>query len=122
MTRRERQRFVKEAQALLLSLGAVQQGDDFILQTKAGRLTLHPAEDRLDGLGTVFTRFDDPQAARKLVDCNRFSGKWNQNYFHDWTTETAIYDLGYQLSKVLIPADANVGAKDEGGGTVTQRI
>ena len=32
MKKRERQRFVKEAQALLLSLGAVQNGDDFGVQ------------------------------------------------------------------------------------------
>ena len=42
MRKPERQRFVKEATALLLSLGAVQQGDDFVLQTKVGHLTLHP--------------------------------------------------------------------------------
>ena len=49
--------------------------------------------------------FDDPQAARKLVNCNRFCGKWNQYYLFDWTVETALYDLKYQLSKVLAPAD-----------------
>ena len=113
MRKRERQRFVKEASALLLSLGAIKQGEDFVLQTKAGRLTLHPEEDRLDGLGTVYAVFDDPKAARQLVDCNRFCGKWNQHYFRDWTVETAIYDLGYQLKKVL--ASAIIGTGGENG-------
>ena len=108
MTKRERQRFVREATALLLSLGAVQQGEDFILQTKAGRLTLHPeAEKRREWLGTVYAVFDDPQAARQLVGCNRYCGKWNHHYLNDWTVETAIYDLAYQLKKVLVPADTD---------------
>jgi hypothetical protein len=107
MKKKERQRFVKEATALLLSLGAVPQGDGFILQTKAGRLLLHlEAADRPEWLGTVYAVFDDPKTARQLVDCNRFCGKWNQHYFHDWTVETALYDLKYQLGKVLLPAEA----------------
>lgn len=108
MKKRERLRFVKEAKALLLSLGAVQKGDDFVLNTKAGRLTLHPEEEkRADWLGTVYAVFDDPMAARQLVDCNKFCGKWNQHYFYDWTVETAIYDLNYQLTKVLAPVDTS---------------
>ena len=54
------------------------------LQTKAGRLCLHVDADQLDGLGTLFTCFDDPQAARQFVDCNRFSGKWNFHFFDGW--------------------------------------
>jgi hypothetical protein len=112
MRKQERQRFVKEAKALLLSLGAIQQGDDFVLQTKVGRLALHPeAADRPEWLGTVYAVFDDPQAARQLVDCNRFCGKWNQHYFHDWTVEAAIFDLAYQLSKVLAAADTSIGGE-----------
>jgi hypothetical protein len=110
MRKRERQRFVKEAKALLLSLGADPKGDDFVLQTKAGTLTLHATENRLDGVGTVFTRFDDPKAARQFVDCNPFSGKWNHHYFDGWTVESALSDLKYQLGKVLLVADATIGA------------
>jgi hypothetical protein len=51
--------------------------------------------------GTVFTCFDDPAAARQLVDCNRFSGKWNHHYFDGWDTKTALADLSIQLEKVL---------------------
>jgi hypothetical protein len=100
----ERQRFVKKVVELLLSLGAKQDGGEayrFTLQTKAGGLRLHPDPDQLDGLGTVFTCFDDPQAARQLVDCNRFSGKWNHHYFDGWDTDTALADLSISLGKVL---------------------
>jgi hypothetical protein len=101
MTKKQRQIFLAKAKALLLDLGAEQEEDRFTLQTKAGRLTLHPDENDTIGLGTVFTRFDDPQAARQLVDCNRFSGKWNFHYFDGWTAETAIDDLSDQLRTVL---------------------
>ena len=101
MTKKQRQLFLSKVTALLLSLGAEQNGDNFTLQTKAGRLTLHPSKNETIGLGTVFTRFNDPQAARQLVDCNRFSGKWNQHYFDAWTVETAVEDLTFQLDKVL---------------------
>ena len=104
MQKKERQRFVKQAVQLLLSLGAKQDGSEtyrFTLQTKAGVLRLHPDENRTSGPGTVFTRFDDPQAARQIVDCNKFSGKWNHHYFDPWDVETAIADLSYWLSKVI---------------------
>ena len=103
MRKKERQRFVKQAVQLLLSLGAKQDGSEayrFTLQTKAGCLHLHPDENRTGGPGTLFTRFDDPQAARQLVDCNQFSGKWNHHYFDGWDVDTAIADLTYWLNKV----------------------
>jgi hypothetical protein len=96
----QRQLFLAKAKALLLHLGAVQQRDDFILQTRVGPLRLHPSDDESEEVGTVFSRFDDPQAARQLVDCNRFSGKWNHHYFNGWTVETAIADLSAQLRRV----------------------
>ena len=101
MTKKQRQVFLAKAKELLLSLGASQKGDDFTLQTKVGALTIHPDSNDTIGLGTVFTRFDDPQAARQLVDCNRFNGKWNHHYFDGWTVETAIDDLSSRLKKVL---------------------
>jgi hypothetical protein len=99
--KKQRELFVSKVNALLLSLGAQQQGDEFIVQTKVGKLTLHPTENRAEGLGTVFTRFDDEKAARQLVDCNPFSGKWNFHFFGGWTVETAIENLSTQLQKVL---------------------
>lgn len=104
MTKKERQRFVQKAVELLLSLGAKEiEGKlyRFSLQTKAGCLNLTPEENQSIGLGTLFTRFDDPTAARKLVDCNRYSGKWNHHYFDGWDAETAVADLKFWLGKVI---------------------
>jgi hypothetical protein len=64
------------------------------------RLTLHPSTDTI-GLGTVFARFDDPEIARQMVDCNRFSGKRNFHFVDGWTVEAAIYDLLTRLRMVM---------------------
>jgi hypothetical protein len=109
MTKTQRQQFLKKVTQLLLSLGAKQDGSEayrFTLQTKAGLLRLHPDENQTIGLGTLFTRFDDPEAARQIVDCNQFSGKWNFHYFDGWDVDTAITDLSYWLGKV-IPSPTN---------------
>ena len=103
--KKQRQLFVAQATKLLLELGAKQDGGEtyrFTLQTKAGRLRLHPDADQNDGPGTVFTCFDNPQAARQFVDCNQFSGKWNFHYFDGWTVETAIRDFSARLRLVLV--------------------
>jgi len=102
--KKQRRLFLAQATKLLLDLGAQRDGGEtyeFTLPTKAGLLRLHPEEDRLDGLGTVFACFDDLQAAQKLVNCNRFSGKWNHHYFEGWAAEVAIDDLSAQLRTVL---------------------
>ena len=101
MTKKQRQLFLAKTRELLLGLGATQNGDDFILQTKAGKLTLFPTPNETIGLGTVFTRFDDLKAALQFVPCNRFSGKWNHHFFDGWTVETAIQELDFQLRKVI---------------------
>lgn len=104
MAKKQRQQFLKKVTQLLLSLGAKQDGSEayrFTLQTKVGCLHLHPDENQTTGLGTLFTRFDDPQAARQIVDCNQFSGKWNHHYFDPWDVDTAIADLTYSLGKVI---------------------
>ena len=99
--KKQRELFLAKVKELLLSLGAQQEDDHFILQTKVGKLTLYLSENRTEGLGTVFTRFDDEKAARQLVDCNPFSGKWNHHYFDGWTVETAVENLSFWLGKVL---------------------
>ncbi len=103
MRKKERLRFVKGVRKLLLSLGAEEHDDDhFILQTKAGKLTLHPVENMgIEGPGTVFGRFDNPKAARQFVDCNPFSGKWNHHYFGGTTVDAALADLAYHLRWIL---------------------
>jgi len=102
MTKKQRERFLAKVRELLLSLGATQNGDEFILQTKAGELWLFPTSDSIKGLGTVFTRFADPDAAHQLVECNPSSGKWNHFFFEkQQTAESAIEELEFQLRKVI---------------------
>lgn len=103
MRKKDRERFVKEATQLLLSLGAKEEegsGYPLTLQTKAGLLRLQVTENTTSGPGTVFTRFDNPKAARELVDCNEFSGKWN-HYFFEGTVEYAIESLSFWLKQVM---------------------
>ena len=104
-TKKQRNIFLAQAVKLLLDLGAQQDGGEtlyrFTLQTKAGRLRLHPDADQHEGPGTVYTCFDDVEAARQFVDCNRFSGKWNHHYFDGWTVETALAEFSARLRLVL---------------------
>jgi len=99
--KKQRQQFITRVAAMLIGLGAESLDYEFVLQTKVGRLKLHPTENMAEGLGTVFTRFDDPQAARQLVGCNPHSGKWNFHFFSGWTVEAAIREIAVQLNKVL---------------------
>jgi hypothetical protein len=99
--KKQRQQFIVRVTAMLLDLGAEPLDYEFVLQTKAGRLKLHPTENHAEGLGTVFTRFDNPEVARQLVNCNPFSGKWNFHFFDGWTVDAAIQELAFQLNKVL---------------------
>lgn len=99
--KKTRQQFITKVTALLLDLGAQQTDYDFLLHTKAGLLRIYPADNMAVGLGTVFTRFDDPQAAGKLVGCNRYSGKWNHHFFDGWSMESALNELDYQLRRIL---------------------
>ena len=115
MKARTRKIFLAKARKLLLDLGAKQEGNEFILQTRAGRLKLHPSEYEGEEVGTVFGRFDDPTAARQVVDCNRFSGKWNHHYFDGWSVEAAIDDLAWQLRKLF--ADTDSTTREEGHDT-----
>lgn len=103
MRKQERERFVKLATQLLLDLGAEQSercGYEFTIRTKVGLLNLLVTENTTTGPGTIFTRFDDPEAARELVDCNEHSGKWNHHYFSE-TVEQAIENLSFWLKKVV---------------------
>ena len=99
--RRLAKQFIAKVTALLLDLGAEPRDFDFLLTTKAGPLRIYPAENLAVGLGSVFARFDDPQAAGQFVACNPFSGKWNHHFFDGWSVESAIMELAFQLRKVL---------------------
>ena len=99
--KKQRHQFIAKVAALLLDLGAEPRDYEFTLNTKAGLLKIHPTENSVEGLGTVFTRFDDPKAARELVGCNPYSGKWNFHFFAGWSVDAALENLAFQLRRVL---------------------
>ena len=99
--KKQRQLFLAKVAALLLDLGATPSDYDFALPTRVGLLKLHPSENMTEGLGTVFTRFDDPKAATELVPSNPYSGKWNFHFFNGWSVESALEEFTLQLAKVL---------------------
>lgn len=91
---------------------------NYVFQTKVGELVLHPdvpfrlvPKQRLTYYLTLFGRFDKEKEAKKLVDCNPFSGKWNFHYGEVENTKDAemdkplidntIFDIVRQIKKVL---------------------
>jgi hypothetical protein len=103
MRKRDRERFVRLANKLIESLGGrhLDRHDEWELETRFGRLLLHVVENRIEGPGTVFTRFDNAKAAHPHTGCNPHSGKWNHHFFDGWSVDAALTDLEYQLKKVL---------------------
>ena len=93
-----RQQFLTKVVTMLLNLGAKPGDFDFALQTKVGLLRIYPTENHVEGLGTVFSRFDNPKAARELVGCHP-SGRWN--FYCFGSVEEALEELAFQLAKVL---------------------
>ncbi len=98
MRKRDRERWAKQATALLVRLGAQWVDHHYLLamETRAGllRLIVEQHDGRKPGgPGTVYARFEDPKRATEYVVCNPFSGKWNHHYFDGWTVEASIDHL-----------------------------
>ena len=108
MRKRDRERFVKRCNEVIASLGGTRSDGiyQWELATRYGSLGLSVSENRFEGPGTVFTRFDDPKAARRHTNCNPHSGKWNHHYFDGWTVETALADFEYRVRSVLPAPDS----------------
>lgn len=107
MKTKDAERFDRKAKELIVSYGGVlfdERLGRYELETSFGRLELvvrdNWAKRGKNGPGTVFTRFDDPDAAKRVVDCNPHSGKWNHHYFNGWTVEGALTDLKRSLDIV----------------------
>ncbi len=109
MQSQERLRFVRQANELIESLGAIGEDDYWFLETKCGRLRLHVYDNSTTGPGTVFTCFDEPGRAKEHVECNPHSGKWNHHYFDLWEVDHALVDIEYQIKKVLDWVDQRPG-------------
>ena len=90
-----------------------------IVKTKAGELRIH---FDLRMFGTIFCRFQDPQAACKVLHgteksypgrgqrLNPYSGKWNF-HFGDVKAEHAFSEFESEFNKVRIRADQNHGGR-----------
>ena len=110
MKKSERQRFRRLARDLLMRLGATRDNDptwpEYVLDTRAGPLRLHIDDfehKHAKGPGTVFARFDNPNRAMLLVQCNPYSGKWNFHFFSEKAdaVDAAIRQVEGMLSLVL---------------------
>ena len=84
---------LEAARQHVIDKGATPTADDYILETKFGKLFISFDED------TIFTRFDEPQRAVHAIgarNMNPHNGKWN----HHWTHNTA--DAGLDYFKAMI--------------------
>lgn len=98
MRKQERERFGIAANNLIEQFGAEENTDsssyDWWWVTRFGVLvlTVNIAERHGRGLGSVMTRFEEPQQAIEM-GCNPVSGKWNHYYFEGVTIEQALENL-----------------------------
>jgi hypothetical protein len=82
----KRQKFIKLVSKGLEELGAEKLEETYYpsvrykLQTRVGRLDITMPVDEDSRVLTVFSRFDEPDRAKEITDCNIYSGKWNFHY------------------------------------------
>ena len=102
MDKKSRKKFIKTVTNYLLELGAVEE--DFLaytlsLDTQLGKLHvfIDPAGAR-ERVSSIFTRFDDHERAKKVVDCNPYSGKWN---FHEYSSTDVFEVFKTSLERIL---------------------
>ena len=115
---KRRELFTKEVDTLLHRLGAKSDPTwnypwpHYKIETEAGPLGLSVHNDLYmadkewakGGLAPwVSGRFENVKAARKVVDSNPFTGKWNHHYWHNWTDDFQQgFDLlEYELRRII---------------------
>lgn len=83
ITKKEAKEFVEGVTKGLLEIGAVIQPKgmgfahtEFKLETIVGLLTITLYHEQ-DVCFTIFSRFEDVDKAKKIFDCNPYSGKYN---------------------------------------------
>lgn len=69
-----------------------------LLGIKFGKELSISLHDETSEIYSIFMRFDDPQSAKQVVDCNQFSGKWN---IHERTEEDAINEFIDRINLVM---------------------
>jgi hypothetical protein len=108
----ERNRFVKEATALIQRYGG-EIGEEIhrnsvdndlrsslTMHTRFGPLDLNVTTNSTEGPGTVFARFKYARLAKQGAGASYPSGKWNHHYFGDFTVEQALDDIEDQLKLI----------------------
>ncbi len=76
----------------------ISHGWSYVLQTRAGQLVV----SFHDGDYSLYGRFDDEKAGRKLTgDSNPYSGKWNHHITDEHPVESAVLYVMNQLERVL---------------------
>lgn len=76
----ERTKLPKLLKSYMETLGATKTDPgslEFSLLTHLGVLNLSYHNDEDGYFPTLFTRFDNPDLAKSIVDCNPYSGKYN---------------------------------------------
>lgn len=80
MLKRERDKLGRLLVSYLTSIGAtLQQGqwwERWQVETSLGVLSVNYHDD----YGSIMIRFDNPEIARKRVNCNPYTGKWNLHF------------------------------------------
>lgn len=83
---------------------------EFEIETAAGKYTFHPEPqigDAKHGIKPlnfvgVFGRFDNPGEARKIADCNPYSGKWNFDGNGHVATEEEAAALARNIARRIL--------------------
>ena len=70
----------------------------FRLETSVGPLTVSYDLQ----FGNIFTHFEDPKRASKIVDCNPFSGKWNFHFDRETTADQAYEHFRSLLERLVL--------------------
>lgn len=101
----KQQKFYKAMQTGLTELkvlDSVKSSYPQQIQTKYGTLFVHVETDMSSKIYTCFTRFEDVEKAKKNVDCNPYSGKWNFHlYVKDHTPENAAKNVLDRIREVI---------------------
>lgn len=80
ITKKMNSEFNKQIDDILIHYGfSLNDFEGYEKKTKWGKLEVSLTDNSGD-LWTVFTRFDEPQRAIKVFNCNPFSGKHNFHY------------------------------------------
>jgi len=106
-TKKDYEEASKKIEDVLIDIGAVQDDNQrWSVDTLAGPLSIRIDADSSSKVFTVFSKFDDPNAATKLgLDNNPYSGKWN---FHGFDPLDTASNFINQLYSII---NTNTGSK-----------